>query len=283
MKIKIACLAILISLSLSDIINGQTKTSSFDKAWLKAIVSIEIFNNGKYYPIGTGFLVSTPQKHVALVTTKHVVLDDRNKVIPNLVYRLNELKGRSNVFEANYPPKYTDSSGWFFSKEYDLACRIIQFSESSDIMPIDSSDCLASKYLEPGANVLVLGFPLGLRSEEYSRPLVRRGIIAKADLTEIIIDSFVFPGNSGGPVLYVPPLKLGVGLKSELINEEKFIGIVSSYIPYNDVAISNQTKRPRITFEENSGLCSAVPIDALINLLYSKEFQSIDQNLYKYR
>jgi hypothetical protein len=38
---------------------------------------------------------------------------------------------------------------------------------------------------------------------------------------------------------------------------------VSSYIPYVDVAVSQQTKRPRITFEENSGLTQIFPVEAI--------------------
>ena len=47
----------------------------------------------------------------------------------------------------------------------------------------------------------------------------------------------------------------------ESIRRSLLLGIVSSYIPYADVAVSRQTGRPRITFEENSGLAKVVPID----------------------
>jgi hypothetical protein len=32
-------------------------------------------------------------------------------------------------------------------------------------------------------------------------------------------------------------------------------------VPYIDVAISTQTRRPRVTFEENSGLTEVHPVD----------------------
>jgi hypothetical protein len=62
------------------------------------------------------------------------------------------------------------------------------------------------------------------------------------------------PGNSGGPVIYSPALKIGQGLNSPLINDEELIGIVSSFIPYQEPAISPQTQRVRVVFEENSDL-----------------------------
>jgi hypothetical protein len=42
------------------------------------------------------------------------------------------------------------------------------------------------------------------------------------------------------------------------------IGMVKSYIPYQDVAVSQQTNRPRVIFEDNSGLTKVEPIDNII-------------------
>ena len=36
--------------------------------------------------------------------------------------------------------------------------------------------------------------------------------------------------------------------------------MVKGFITYKDVAISEQTKRPRIVFEENTGLTVVIPI-----------------------
>jgi hypothetical protein len=44
------------------------------------------------------------------------------------------------------------------------------------------------------------------------------------------------------------------------------IGIVSSYLRYQDVAISPQTGNIRVVFEENSGLASVVPLDPVIEM-----------------
>lgn len=56
-----------------------------------------------------------------------------------------------------------------------------------------------------GADVFILGYP-GLVGEEYQqRALMRSGIIAWTDSSnpagsEFLVDSRIFPGNSGGPV-----------------------------------------------------------------------------------
>lgn len=123
-------------------------------------------------------------------------------------------------------------------------------------------------------------FPLGLRSEEHAQPIVRGGTVARADSKSILIDGFVFPGNSGGLVLYSPTLKLhssaDIDIELGFIDHEMVIGLVSSYIPYIDAAVSQQTGRPRVTFEENSGLCQLVSADAILHILKRGDFVELD-------
>src|SRR5258708_24958022 len=81
-KIKVTSITVVTLLSANWIFAGEAlPTSDFDQGWLKALVSIEISNdstNGQ--PIGSGFLVETPGKHVAVVTAKHVVIDANQKL-----------------------------------------------------------------------------------------------------------------------------------------------------------------------------------------------------------
>jgi hypothetical protein len=74
-----------------------------------------------------------------------------------------------------------------------------------------------------------------------------------------LIDALVFPGNSGGPVITRPELTSIEGTKRQ--NNAYLLGVVRAYVPYQDVAISQQTGRPRIAFEENSGLAEVIPMD----------------------
>lgn len=116
----------------------------------------------------------------------------------------------------------------------------------------------------------MLGFPMGIvdgETQEYV--IVRQGVIARirntlesSVITPFLIDSFIFPGNSGGPVILRPELGSIQGAKPA-INEAYLLGIVKGYVPYIDVAVSAQTKRPRVTFEENSGLAEVIPADAI--------------------
>jgi hypothetical protein len=46
-------------------------------------------------------------------------------------------------------------------------------------------------------------------------------------------------------------------------NSAYLIGIVLAYRPYDDIAMSIQTKKPRVIFEENSGLAEVLPVDEI--------------------
>ena len=111
----------------------------------------------------------------------------------------------------------------------------------------------------------VLGFPLALVGERRNTVIVRSGAIARirdtlADANpEFLVDAFVFPGNSGGPVISKPESIAIKGTQSQ--DSAHLIGIVKSYVPYRDVAVSQQTGEVRVIFEENSGLTAAHPID----------------------
>ena len=101
-------------------------TSTFNQIWLKALVSIEIIKKGKDpIPIGSGFLCKTPNKHLALITAKHVVFEDDGKgnLKEGLAYRFNDKEGGSELISEQLSKMYHKSS-WIRSKTNDVACRL---------------------------------------------------------------------------------------------------------------------------------------------------------------
>jgi len=146
--------------------------------------------------------------------------------------------------------------------------RFSYFREDSDALGVDA--CRAGGVSE-GDGVFVLGFPMGDVGVEQNFVIVRRGTIARIQdalagkSAEFVLDSFIFPGNSGGPVVTRPEVApaevLGPLLGCQLI------GVVKSYTPYKDVAVSLQTRQPRVVFEENSGLSQAHPVDSIKDVI----------------
>jgi hypothetical protein len=77
----------------------------------------------------------------------------------------------------------------------------------------------------------------------------------------------------------MPAHQIGGIQLSNYIDKQMLIGVISSYIPYSDTAISLQTKRPRITFEENSGLCIVIPSNEITKLINSEDVKQFDKSL----
>jgi len=119
----------------------------------------------------------------------------------------------------------------------------------------------------------VLGFPMGLVGGNRNFVIARSGSIARIRDTlaktnkEFLIDTFIFPGNSGGPVVSKPEAMAITGTKSQ--NAAFLIGVVKGYVPYRDIAISPQTGQPRVVFEENSGLATAHPVDYIQDIIHA--------------
>jgi hypothetical protein len=118
-----------------------------------------------------------------------------------------------------------------------------------------------------GDRVFVLGFPMGMVSPERQYVICRGGVIARirdfldGRASDFLVDSTVFPGNSGGPVIICPSALAITGTSQ--IKKADLVGIVKSYVPYNEVAVSPQTGKPRMMFEENSGLTAVESADAI--------------------
>lgn len=121
--------------------------------------------------------------------------------------------------------------------------------------------------ISEGDGVFVLGFPMAMVGAIRNVVIVRAGTIARIrDLLAghsktFLIDASVFPGNSGGPVILKPEIASIAGTKTN--NRSWLLGIVCAYVPYQDTAYSLQTKRPRVIFEENTGLAVVHPTELI--------------------
>ncbi len=226
------------------------------------------------HPTGATNEDGQPTYRLFLVTNRHV-LEKASMNSTGLHARFNRSMGvDANIYTI--PLKETDgSASWIVHPRPDADIAVItinhnrlqddgiQFSFFSGDQATVTLDQAREIEVSEGDGIFVLGFPLGEAGKERNYAVVRQGIVArvqdwlKGNAQTFLIDSSIFPGNSGGPVLLKPESIAITGTKSN--NRCGLIGMISSYLPYREVAVSQQTGRLRMIFEENSGLGVVVP------------------------
>lgn len=244
--------------------------------WLECVLCIGV--PGQAAPTrwcGTGILVGRPltdgKAWLFIATNKHVVASK-----PLLVVRFPGPDG--TVVDVPFDFTKPGALQWWFHPEDSVDVAVLPISASQieamgvrlfwfdPSMAYTRDEMIAAGICE-GDGVFILGFPLGLVGNDRKHAIARAGIIARSrDCFEdrsktFLVDANIFPGNSGGPVILRPELANLTNTQSH--SQAKLIGIVKSYLPYNDVAISQQTGNPRVIFEENSGLAYVETFDKI--------------------
>lgn len=234
--------------------------------------TVRYHSTGFLYGHPTGIVAEDGQKQyqLFLVTNRHV-FQKASELSGTLYARFNR-PVKEGVNE--YPISMKDTS-WTIHPDTEADVAVlginaqkirddgIEFSFFAGDDQAFTLEQAQTNQVSEGDGVFVLGFPLGQAGDERNYVIVRQGIIARlqnwlwGNARIFLIDSSIFPGNSGGPVLLKPELTSIQGTKAN--NKCSLIGMVSSYLPYQEVAISQQTGRPRMAFEENSGLATVVP------------------------
>ena len=255
--------------------------------YLKAVVSLGVLQaSGEFSHTGTGFLCRHPVLQIDdktrygtfLVTNRHVVQDVTHVRFNRLVDDAVDILPVTELMPERA------GLAWAFHETADVAARPVAgggtgpLTEGRDpteaevfMTDIGAPNAEEKRCIVEGNGVFVLGFPMGLVGETRNYPIVRHGVVARiqdylcGEAPTFLIDSLAFPGNSGGPVVVEPQQTAVRGTTAT--SHALLIGVVSRYIPYTDVAVSAQTKRARITFEENSGLAEVVPIDTVKEVL----------------
>ncbi|MGL1077541.1 S1 family peptidase [Vibrio parahaemolyticus] len=231
--------------------------------------------------IGTGFLVGRPvqgtnpvQYTTYLVTNKHVI-----QGLNSVVLRFNNVNGtgtqdiplvlQNNAFQPiwfGHPNPNVDVAVVSINPQalQQLGSRFSFFA--LDQVCTDTAGLRAIGASE-GDFIYVLGFPMGQVTPQTNYVIARTGIVARirdvlyGNHTNYLIDASVYPGNSGGPVVSKPEMVSIQGTQAN--SNASLIGMVKAYIPYKDVAISQQTKQARVMFEENSGLALVETVDSI--------------------
>ena len=253
------------------------------QGYLDSVVSIGVRTDTNIAWIGTGFFIgkstgTAGQVYPFLVSNKHVFANRRFVVI-----RMRQ-KGVENLNEINVP--LTNDGG--------LPLYYVHEKESVDIavLPLEakfikdnnlefpcfnieensmSSDELRQNGVDEGSIIYMLGFPMGLVNVTSNLPICRMGCVARMSENQIIeshnilVDIQNFPGNSGSPIVTKPERVSIVETKS--LSRCVLVGIVHSYIPYQEKLINSQTNQVVEIRSENSGIALVHPVEYIREIL----------------
>lgn len=261
--------------------------------YLNSVVSIGVMDvkEQQLHWIGTGFFIyrkladkdkqSNGDAIPFLVTNKHVI---SNK---NLIYIRLKSKNSNKLHTVpvdlivNGEKIYREHS----NPQIDIA--IIQISgdflKQNNILfcgfDIDenamTSSVLRKNGIDEGTLIYMLGFPMGLVNENSLFPVCRLGCIARMNEAQIndtknfLADIQNFPGNSGSPIINKIEINTLEGTKN--LNKTVLIGIVHSYIPYQETLLNTQTNQIVEIRSENSGIANVHPVEfirEIVDLIY---------------
>lgn len=170
---------------------------------------------------------------------------------------------------------------WIFHNKAEVDIAIIPLGldpEKDDVKVMPDNLFLASDSLFELYDVFFLSYQPGVKFGAKISPIIRSGTISLINEDNTFyIDASAFPGNSGSPVFLKPsPIRFdghGISIGGDKLGG-KFVGIIGEYIPYQEVAISSQTGRPRVVFEENTGLSKVWSVSFITTILESDAFKS---------
>ena len=246
--------------------------------FLNAVVSIGIRNSEHTLSwIGTGFFVGRSgddptQARPFLVTNKHVFQTSKQVVIrmkENACEKLKEMEARleddnGNKYYKVHPQADIDIAVLALDAQSIINNNLVFPCFNIDIHAMTSAE-LRGNGVDEGSLIYMLGFPMGLVNQHSNLPLCRLGCVARMSKEQIdeehniLVDIQNFPGNSGSPIVLRPEFVSIEGTKS--LAACVLVGIVHSYIPYQEKLINSQTYQVVEIKSENSGIANVHPVE----------------------
>src|SRR2546422_6466210 len=187
--------------------------TEFNTVLFQATFKIEGPAGPNSVTLGTVFLMSKPiagstKFKTVLITAKHVL-----EVVSGDMAILNLRRRTASGWQrVRYPIKIRDAGQplWTGPDEVDVAVMYITLPAGIQIPIISTSlladdDMLSEFEVNPGEELICLGYPFGTESNSAGFPVLRSGKIASYPLLttestqKILFDFAIFPGNSGGP------------------------------------------------------------------------------------
>lgn len=232
--------------------------------------------------LGTGFLYGDLEKEkvneediyqIYLITNRHVLNNKQSIILkfdttdpakPSILYNVDLFDIHGNAIWIGHPNPIVDVAIIHINPNAIKQENVDLSFFASNKHTLDKAGLIQEEVSE-GDRIYALGFPMSLVGTQRQYVIARNGCIARirdyidGHALDFLIDSTVFPGNSGGPVIIAPESVSIDGTKAK--HNANLIGVVKSYLYYQDNAVSQQTGHVRISFQENSGLTSVEPVD----------------------
>jgi len=219
--------------------------------YLDAVVAIGAGHTGTDRRwIGTGFFYGVPAEStdgqgnryytIFLISNKHVFSGLKQAYIrlnsaadaTSKEYRIDLMAKNGRKSWVGHPDEAVDVGALWINASFlqQDRRRFSFFAEDSNVL---THDKFTTSPLSEGDGVFLLGYPMGMVGDARNYVICRSGSIARLrDVKEghgkeLLVDAFVFPGNSGGPAITKPELVSVQG--SESFKSAHLLGIVSPH------------------------------------------------------
>jgi len=208
-------------------------------------------------PSGTGFLTII-NGYFHVVTAKHVIFDVQTEsFIDHEMFIFFNNRDRTIGAARIRDEKNKQRIDWIFHENSEVDIGVIPFGldlSNNDLIAVQQEVFMPFEQLSELRDIFFISYQPGIQIRQRISPIIRAGSISVMnDDRTFYIDAAAFPGNSGSPVFLRPSLSYDEN-EVHTLGGGYFAGVIGGYLTYKDVAYSMQTKRPRIAFEENTGL-----------------------------
>lgn len=241
--------------------------------------------------VGTGFYIQN-QQVLFFVTAKHVFFDQKTGALRSeptvlISYPTNSLDPSEIIrYHINIDALNNDRKLHTHSSRDVVALEIgrIQTTESgrtefvyshkyvqrldhgtTAVLSVDHNRLRKYQDTTVGKETYLFGYPRSIGIPHMpqldpDQPLLRKGVIAGKNPRRrtIVLDSAIYGGNSGGPVVEIDIS----GFESQYY----LIGIVLEFVPFLEEWENKQHRYSNLTIS-NSGYSIVEPVDSLIELL----------------